>query len=74
MDMGKVKVLDICYSKENQDLKSCDLRLIYERDDVITNMVSYGWLVFYNKKRAIAIHDSDKYFELKIIINEDDIK
>lgn len=74
MDMGKVKVLDICYSKENQDLKSCDLRVIYERDDVITNMISYGWLVFYHKKRAIAIHDSDKYFELKIIMNEDDIK
>lgn len=74
MDMGKVKVLDICYSKENKDLKSCDLRVIYEEDDVITNMIRCGWLVFHHKKRAIAIYDSDRYFELKIIMNEDDIK
>ena len=49
MDMGKVKVLDICYSKENKDLKSCDLRVIYEEDDVITNMIRCGWLVFHHK-------------------------
>lgn len=70
----KVRVLDLCYQKDNEELSLFDTRALYESDDIIEKLISYNFLIFYSKSHRVAIHDSEKYFELKIIMNEEQLK
>lgn len=67
----KIKVLDLCYQKDRKDLSLLDTRALYVPDDIIEKLISYNFLVFRCKNHRIAIHDSAKYFELKIITNKE---
>lgn len=64
-----IKVLDLCYQKDNMDLSLLDTRALCVSDDIIEKLISYNFLIFRCKNHRIAIHDSAKYFELKIITN-----
>lgn len=70
----KVKVLDICYQKDNEELSLFDTRALYVSDDIIEKLISYNFLIFHCKSHRVAIHDSAKYFELKIIMDEEQLK
>lgn len=70
----KIRVLDLCYQKDNKELLLFDTRALYVSDDIIERLISNNFLIFYHKGHRVAIHDSAKYFELKIIINEEKLK